>query len=240
LVSKDRVHQKKHSSTHRSLQTGICQTEEGIVSLNEKSEWNHLRRNSNPAVRGHSDLIGGIDTQEHFQTTSQRQMNGVKTSQDQLTLVKRAGHRKPIQDPAQATPEIRYGQSSMVAGGSGSGSGGYGGGEYGGGGGYGYRPQAIGGSLIKNIGSSLASRVEPLPSHSSGSSHGSGSTSKTLVVENFNSTPGMLSIFGFFVSPVRRIHWSQEDRLRGRYLPLSPLSVWSRDRTGGETGREGS
>jgi hypothetical protein len=211
LVSKDRIHQKKHSSTHRSLQTGICQTEEGIVSLNERSEWNHLRRNSNPAARGHSDLIGGIDTQDHFQTNSQRQMNGIKTSQDQLTLVKRAGHRKPIQDPAQATPEIRYAPSYDRPAASNSMSGG----DYGGGG-YGYRPQAIGGSLMKNLGSSLASRVDPIPSHSASTST-SASASKTLIVENFNSAPGKISFAeSFDLIPLssssllplcRRIHW---------------------------------
>lgn len=157
------------------------QTEEGIVSRVEKGEWNHIRRNSNPLARGQPDLIGGIDTENHFQTTSQRQMDGVKTSQDQLTLVKRAGHRKVLQDPAQATPEIRYGSnySSYAAYESSSHD------IQGGANGYSYQPQGMGSSLIKNLGSSLASRVEPPKAHAP-----MPSVDKTLITENFNSVPG--------------------------------------------------
>lgn len=168
------------------MQSGLIQTEEGIVSKTEKGEWNHIRRNSNPLARGQSDLIGGIDTENHFQTTSQRQMNGVKTSQDQLTLVKRAGHRKVLQDPAQATPEMRYGNlsdyhSTATSHGSGQRE------LLGGANGYSYQPQAMGGSLIKNLGSSLASRVEPPKSQISHQS-----VDKTLITENFNSFPGFV------------------------------------------------
>jgi hypothetical protein len=187
-VSKDRLHQKKHSSNHRSQQSGIIQTEEGLVSVTEREEWNHLRRPSNQS-RPADPLIGGISTNDHYQTTSQRQMNGVKTSSEQLTLMKQPTNRKVINDPAQATAEMRYrdnyatDSSSMMGYGS----------SGGGGNGYGYKPQGMGGSLIKNMGSTLLSRVEPPSSSgfSSSSSHKTPSAvEKTLISENFNSTPG--------------------------------------------------
>lgn len=109
-------------------------------------------------------------------------MNGVKTTQDQLTLVKRAGHRKNIPDPAQASSNSRsqqdYGDDNEYSSNSNSNN-------ESSTNGYSYRPQAIGGSLIKNMGSSLAKNLAPPPQQ-----HLSISNDKTLLVENFNTTPG--------------------------------------------------
>lgn len=200
LVSKERFNQKKHINNHRSQQVGIIQTEEGIISVEEKSEWSKLRKPADSSHRGQSDLIGGIDTQDHYQTSYQRQINGVNTYQDQLTLVKRAGHRKNIPDPAQASSNSRSQQqmdqyndfsSSFPSSSSSSHSG-----LESSINGYSYRPQAMGGSLIKNLGSSLATKMAPPPQQ-----HLSHSNDKTLLVENFNTTPGhyfSLSSFDFF------------------------------------------
>jgi hypothetical protein len=181
------------------------------VSATEREEWGHLRRSSQP--RGQADLIGGISSSDHYQTTSQRQMNGVKTSSEQLTLVKQPTHRKVINDPAQATAEMRYRDSYAADSPTVDRATTMGGGANG----FGYKPQAMGGSLIKNMGSSLLSRVDPPPSHHSASatSHKTPSAvEKTLISENFNSTPGDLTRLSLrLYSPSHRLHWPAPHRL---------------------------
>eukprot|EP00602_Paraphysomonas_sp_CaronLab_P012741 CAMPEP_0185040774 /NCGR_PEP_ID=MMETSP1103-20130426/39240_1 /TAXON_ID=36769 /ORGANISM="Paraphysomonas bandaiensis, Strain Caron Lab Isolate" /LENGTH=262 /DNA_ID=CAMNT_0027580205 /DNA_START=87 /DNA_END=875 /DNA_ORIENTATION=- len=183
MVSKQRA-QKKHTQGHRSQMSGIATSEDGLVSKEERAEWSRLRRPSDPKLRGADDLISGIPTEgDHYMTNYQRQTNGIQTSNDQLTLMKRGGHRKVIQDPAQSTRqkqsegggpmEGQYRQGHNIPTEQENESP------------FGYRPQAMGGSLMSSLGSSLVSRVDPPPK-----STPKGGYSKTLISENFNSAPG--------------------------------------------------
>ncbi len=205
-MSKERIHQKKHVSNHRSQQVGIVQTEEGIVSVEEKAEFARLRRASDVPNRGNPELIGGISTKDHYQTNYQRQTNGVKTSQDQLTIIKQTGHRKVIPDPAQAASSSRNSQSHQESQSDFPSS--HSNCDTGGGNGYSYRAQPMGTSLIKNLGASLASRVDHPPSSSSAlASHPYHTTTKTLLSDNYNTTPGLYHIFLFMINtPSSRLH----------------------------------
>ena len=83
---------KRHSNDHRSQMSGIVQSEEGLVSVNEKNEWLRKRReiNTNPSA-GHSDLISGTGASEseRWKTNNQRMDSREPTSRDQMTRDKR-------------------------------------------------------------------------------------------------------------------------------------------------------
>jgi hypothetical protein len=217
--------QKKHTTSHRSQQAGIMQTEDGIVSIEERAEWTKLRRPSDSKIRGESDLISGIPTAgDHYETNYQRQVNGVKTSNDQLTLIRRAGHRKVIEDPAQAVSQSRMDfdrmrnaheaptdnrehQTSSSP--------------------YAYTPQPMGGSLIKNIGYSLASRVEgpsvvPRQDNAPVNPH---HTKKALLTENYNTNPGRQFIRVLYIYVLYEAYTMSNKSMfvfLGTYFPLPP------------------
>ena len=194
-MSKDRT-QKRHDCNreHRSQQTGIMHSEDGIVSIEERMEWNRLRRCSDNRARESDDLIGGVgaDAEQQYLTNYGRQTKGIGTYQDQLTLAKRAGHKKVISDPAQANcsrdsdaygrppppghyrnacPDQQMEQYNRQQEST-----------------YGYQPRPVAGSFTKNLGSSLAAQLGgPPPTYPVSRTTDGG---RTLITHNYKPAPG--------------------------------------------------
>ena len=96
--------QKKHSNDHRSQQLGIVREEFGIVSKEERKEWQHRRQPDENLVHTNkgSFVIGGLsDENERWKTSYNRFEQQEPTSKDQLIYLKRVGTKKIIPDPAQ-------------------------------------------------------------------------------------------------------------------------------------------
>lgn len=76
----------------------------GIVSSEERKEWMHKNQGDADA-RAHNNaslVIAGINADnDRWKTSYKRFESQEKTSKDQLILVKRAGTRRPLEDPAQ-------------------------------------------------------------------------------------------------------------------------------------------
>ena len=103
-MSKSNVTQKRHSQDHRSQQTGIRMEEGGIVSVEERKELG--RKPGSLEAKEHNNgsiVISGINCDSERWKTSYKSFEQQEgTAKDQLILVKRAGTRKAIPDPAQA------------------------------------------------------------------------------------------------------------------------------------------
>jgi hypothetical protein len=200
LVSKERT-QKRHDPNreHRSQHTGIVQTEDGIVSVEERAEWARLRRPSDPKLRGEGEIIGGISVgEEQYTTNYHRQTQGVGTYPDQLSLAKRAGSKKALPDPAQAKQfkqEFDYGMHAPAPGHYRNSSYNSQQEEFSAAqeSQYGYQPRPIAGSFTKNLGASLVKRVDmpPPPDITPGAANARVSN-KTLVTQNYKVAPGMI------------------------------------------------
>lgn len=82
--------QRTHVRGHRSQNSGIFQTDEGIISKEEKSEWAKKNRNHNPDAKDTSSIIGGVLESDHdpWLTDQQRAAKGLATSRAQMTLMK--------------------------------------------------------------------------------------------------------------------------------------------------------
>lgn len=109
FVSKDAGFGKKSFAGHASQRIGLVQTEDGIISRDERQEWAHRRRgaddgsNTSSKLRnGNAGIIGGIGCENRWETENQRFASSRPTARDQLTLLKQAMPRVPIRDPAQA------------------------------------------------------------------------------------------------------------------------------------------
>lgn len=99
LVSKE--NHKRHTADHRSQQTGIVQSEHGLVSTNENNEWLRKRRENNGhPTAGSSGLISGTGASEkdRWQTNNQRMEAREPTSRDQMTRDRRALPKRSMAD----------------------------------------------------------------------------------------------------------------------------------------------
>lgn len=97
---------RKHESHHVSQAVSLVQVEDGIIGKDEKQAWARKRRDVGKVPTGDSAgmLIGGIapSTEEQWLTNMSRQNAGLKTDRDQLTLMKRALPRKPLEHEGKA------------------------------------------------------------------------------------------------------------------------------------------
>jgi hypothetical protein len=100
LVTKG--NERRHASDHRALASGLIQTEQGIVSANEKSEW--LRKRREHATTGDTSLIGGSGDSEtdRWKTCNQIMDAQEPTSREQLTLDRRTLPRRSLSSINQA------------------------------------------------------------------------------------------------------------------------------------------
>ena len=88
---------RRHILNHRALGNGLMQTEQGIVSSNEKSDWLQKRRDTSAAPdTSHSGVSNGFTDTDHWKTSSQRMNEGEQTRRDQLTLDKRSNPRRNL------------------------------------------------------------------------------------------------------------------------------------------------
>lgn len=103
LVTKG--NQRRHASDHRALGSGLVQTEQGIVSLNEKSEWLRKRRECAASAAGDTSLIGGSggSDADRWKTSNQIMDAQEPTSREQLTLDRRTLPRRSQSSINQAT-----------------------------------------------------------------------------------------------------------------------------------------
>lgn len=95
--------ERRHTNDHRALAKGLIQTEQGIVSANDKSEW--LRKRREHTVTGDIPLIGGSGDSEtdRWKTSSQIMDAQEPTSREQLTLEKKTLPRRSLSSINQAT-----------------------------------------------------------------------------------------------------------------------------------------
>ena len=68
---------KRAFSGHASQRSGLEQTEDGIISRQEKQEWAHRRRADASTIssvvrNGNPGIIGGISTENRWETENQR------------------------------------------------------------------------------------------------------------------------------------------------------------------------
>jgi hypothetical protein len=190
LVSKE--NQKRHTNIHRSQQSGIIQTEQGIVSIDEKHQWSHKRRDSNvPLDADSTPLIAGTGALRVDQWKTNNQRMDEPTSRDQLTLDKRALPRRQISDPVQATSTRNnfFGEKLMDHPHTLSNSNAIdfrNKNNFGSGGSVGRN-----GSMLSNIGQSIVTRL-PVPDSNSSRSNGQTAAPrpKTLVIENYKLESG--------------------------------------------------
>jgi hypothetical protein len=82
--------QRHHVRGHRSQNTGIVQTEQGIISKDEKAEWAKKNRHHNPEAKDTSSILGGVLDPDHdpYMTDAKRAAMGLGTSRAQMTLMK--------------------------------------------------------------------------------------------------------------------------------------------------------
>lgn len=103
MVQRDLAfNQRKHRSDHVSQQVCLEHTDKGIISM---EDVHHYRKGKNPAaaqLENTRSLIGGIETNNRYETTYHRQANRIETDRSQLVLNKREMPRKIIPDPAQS------------------------------------------------------------------------------------------------------------------------------------------
>ena len=110
FVKKD-FYGKAHTRQHRSQQTGIEQTEHGIISKDERKLFDNRRRGEEAKDRNATTYYYGGVAEPSFnrwETTHQSFERQAPTQRDQLTLVKRSGTKKVIPDPAQSKPLQYY------------------------------------------------------------------------------------------------------------------------------------
>jgi hypothetical protein len=103
LVSKKSAFQRKHRSDHVSQKTGVIQTEEGILSIDERQEFPRRRRDADTNVVATGGIIGGIDisTEQRYQTNYRSLAEQEGTSRSQLILSKRQLPRRRLDNPVQ-------------------------------------------------------------------------------------------------------------------------------------------
>jgi len=82
--------QRHHVRGHRSQNSGIIQTEEGLVSKNEKAQWSKKNKSHNPEAKDTSTIMGGVLDPDHdpYMTDAKRATLGLGTSRAQMTLMK--------------------------------------------------------------------------------------------------------------------------------------------------------
>lgn len=103
LVSKE--NHKRHTTDHRSQQSGIVQSEHGLISANESNDWLRKRReNIEHSTAGNSGLISGIggSEEDRWKTNSQRMQAIEPTSRDQMTRDRRALPKRAMADTGRA------------------------------------------------------------------------------------------------------------------------------------------
>lgn len=103
IVDTSKHHHKKHVNNHISHKDHLVPTEGGFVGSDEKQSF-LKRRPDMTQNRSNSSIIGGIDFKndnERWMSTTRRQLSGVPTEKEQLTLEKRVAPRKHLPDPAQ-------------------------------------------------------------------------------------------------------------------------------------------
>lgn len=88
LVKRDK-YTRKHGVGHKSQQVGIVQTDNGIISKEEKKEFPRKRRDCNPQYAD-NHIIGGVLEPDHqqYMTDMNRGNIGLKTNMSQLNLKK--------------------------------------------------------------------------------------------------------------------------------------------------------
>ena len=100
---------RRHILNHRALGNGLMQTEQGIVSSNEKSDWLQKRRDTSAAPdTSHSGASNGFTDADHWKTSSQRMNHGEQTKRDQLTLDKRSNPRRNLATISQRAGPLSY------------------------------------------------------------------------------------------------------------------------------------
>jgi len=186
--------QKGHSYDHRSQQIGIESTEHGIVSKEEKQEIAHRRQADENIVTTSKATyaMGGVANRDfdRWKTTYNAFDHQDPTSQEQLTLVKRQGTKRVVQDPAMSKPGVYYDPNqSMRGAGDGVGQEGLDS-TMANSGSKSSAPAPVprpGRSMISNIGFSIVDRVEgDMPKYEVASEM----DSRSLLYQNYKPLPG--------------------------------------------------
>mmetsp|Transcript_15523 Transcript_15523/g.14055 ORF Transcript_15523/g.14055 Transcript_15523/m.14055 type:complete len:259 (+) Transcript_15523:23-799(+) len=98
LVSKFK--ERKHTQSHRSQIDHIKHSENGMTSLDQRSDYD--RKKKFEVLNGSNNIIGGIPANDQYKSVYQQFTNHEETSRDQLTLYKRQLPRKTHYDPREA------------------------------------------------------------------------------------------------------------------------------------------
>jgi len=104
MVRKDDLG-KKLFSGHSSQASGIEQTENGFVSLSAPQEWGRKKiptETSKVLRYGSPGIIGGISSENRWETESSRFSSGAGTRRDQLSMSKQAVPRTRMPVPGMA------------------------------------------------------------------------------------------------------------------------------------------
>jgi hypothetical protein len=205
LVDRDSASRRLIPKSHRAMTTHIVPgTAGGLTGSEQKKEYTDIKKippKKDP--RDDFNILGGIgaDDANRFKTTYQRQTQFEGTDYDQLTIEKRLGSKKQLNDPAQAkgsivNPMEAEGSSAVAA--------------YGGwqpetrlraGGHNGAPPHAVvgtgpsstlGKSLVSGLASKIAFKIEP--SRSVVSREVASQRDKTMLLENYNTKPGFTGV----------------------------------------------
>lgn len=100
---------RRHIINHRALENGLMQTEQGIVSSNEKNDWLQKRRDkSTTPDTSHSGASNGLTDADHWKTSSQRMNDGEQTRRDQLTLDKRSNPKRNLATISQSSGPLSH------------------------------------------------------------------------------------------------------------------------------------